>query len=130
MMNNLLIRWLVIISIGLAGAGLLTGGAAYSQARSGAPVVVSGRLEVLVIDNFNQGIATMAYFLHADNGSVYELQFGASPPENLSTGQRVTVTGYVESNKLRVDTLKPEPNAAMPAAGCDMAAFRLQSVAV
>ena len=120
-MNSSLIKWPVIASIILAWAGLLAGVTASSQEAGGAPVVITGRLEVQVIDNFNQGIATMVYFLHADNGSVYELQFSGSPPEHLSTGQRATVTGHVESNKLRVDNLKPDPDAIMPAAGYGMA---------
>ncbi len=125
-----LIKLPVIVSMILVWVSLLTGATASSQEGGGASVVVTGRLEVLVTDYFNQGISTTSYLLHVDNGPVYELQFRDSPPEQLSTGQRVTVTGHIiEGNQLRVDNLTPDPDAAMPSTGYDLASLRPQSVA-
>ena len=120
-----LIKLTVIVSMILVWASLLIGATASSQEGSGTSVVVTGRLEVLVTDDFNQGISTTSYLLQVDNGPVYELQFSGSPPEHLSTGQRVTVTGHIiKGNKLRVDNLTSDPDAAIPPTGSNMAMRR------
>ncbi len=116
MKNNSLPKWPVIVAIVLAGINLLAGLSAYSQ-EGGTPITVTGRLQVRIIENFNQNTATTAYLLEADHGPVYELQFSNSPPENLHTGQAATVQGMVEDNQLRVDAITlqvPELVMTMP----------------
>ena len=115
-MNRSLVKWPGIVSILLVWAGLLAGINPSSQAGDSVPVVVTGRLEVMIIEGPEHDAITMDYFLQADNGPVYRLQFSADPPRGLTTGQQVAVTGYVESNTLQVDpdgiTLTPDNLAA------------------
>ncbi|MFO1434003.1 MAG: hypothetical protein U1F76_28580 [Candidatus Competibacteraceae bacterium] len=97
----------------LVGASLLAATGAYSQGAG--PVTVNGSMEILVTDNFSRGTATTAYFLNANNGSTYELQFSGNPPANLDIYQPVIVTGWLDGNTLSVDTLVPDPdNVVMP----------------
>ncbi|MFO1434007.1 MAG: hypothetical protein U1F76_28600 [Candidatus Competibacteraceae bacterium] len=120
-MCNPLIRLPAIVSILLVCVGLFAGVTASSQEMGGAPVVVTGKLEVLVTDYFEKGVSTTTYLLHVDNGPVYELQFSGNPPTQLSTGQRVTVKGLVEGKKLQVDALTLDSAAVLPSADSDMA---------
>ncbi|MFO1434004.1 MAG: DNRLRE domain-containing protein [Candidatus Competibacteraceae bacterium] len=108
----------VIVLLPLIWLGLLAGVTAHGQ-EGGMPISVTGRLEVLISDDFDRETSITSYFLQVDNGPVYELQFNDNPPTHLSTGQRVTAEGYVEGNTLRVETLAEDsdPSTAMLIAG-------------
>ena len=107
-------NWQVILMTLLVVAGLLAGVTASSQG-VGTPVTVNGSVEILVTDNFTQGAATTSYFINADNGPTYELQFSGSPPTDLDIDQPVIVTGQLDGDTLWVDTLAPDPDyVAMP----------------
>ncbi len=114
MMKNALTKWPLMAAIVFAWISLFASVAAYSQ-EGGTPVTVTGSLDVQIIEDLNQETAAMAYFLQADTGSVYELQFSSSSPADLKTGQLVTVQGIAEGNQLRVDTITLQPpDQAMP----------------
>ncbi len=107
-------KWQVILMTLLVGVCLLVTTGAYSQ-EDEAPITVAGTLEVMIAEDFRQAgqeqVIGMSYSLHADSGVTYELQFAAiSPPPDLSTGQRATVTGIANGATLWVDTFTPDPN--------------------
>lgn len=113
------LKYYLILATLLVLASLLVAPAKVYSQTTGAPVVATGTLEVLTADGL-QGQVSMSYLLHTDNdGPVYELLFTTSPPPaDLVNGQRVTVTGTAEGNRLSVETLKLlTPDAKLPVTG-------------
>jgi len=113
------LKYLLFLATLLVLASLLAApGTAYSKSHDES-VVVTGTMEVIVADT-PQGQVIMTYFLHEDNSTqIYELLFTTiSPPENLTGGQQVTVTGIPEGNQLQVETIElPKPNGKLPVVG-------------
>jgi hypothetical protein len=100
----------LIISAGLFLA-LPTGAMAHEH--TGAPErFVDGTLEIVHIDEADQGQSRFAYFLltaegdgPGNSGAAFELRFERTPPADLQTGDRLNVRGRAVGRNLWVDDI-------------------------
>ncbi len=111
--------WLMIL---LIGASLFTTAKVHGEDEE-APITVTGLLVVKIAEDLRvegqEQMVNMTYLLYADNSITYDLQFVGFPaPDDLRTGQRITVVGLANGATLWVDTLTLDSNPPIvPAVG-------------
>jgi len=87
----------LLLAAGIAGAKPIT----FAPADTGKPVVLEGRLDVLVED-YSDGHSRQRHFLETSQGRV-ELTFARTPAQTLSSGARVRVNGQARGDVLALD---------------------------
>ena len=87
----------LLLAAGVAGAKSVT----FAPADAGKPVVLEGRLDVLVED-YPDGHSRQRHFLETSQGRV-ELTFARKPTQQLSSGARVRVHGQAQGDALALD---------------------------
>lgn len=93
-----------------AGLALVAGSAnAQSAAPSDAtPLILEGDLEIVHIDQFDQGRSRFGYFLlpdDSDSSEAIELEFSRGAPKSLKPGSRINIKGKAKGRKFWVDDI-------------------------
>lgn len=72
------------------------------------PEAITGKLEVLQIDDFENHKGEIRYYVHDEKkGKRFQLKFKGKPPENLRTGAFVRVRGQFDHGHLNIKTDDP-----------------------
>ena len=121
-----LVRWGVAAAISaVLAVGLALDQAAAQESEPGAPIEVTGEIDVLHIDDFEHGRSYHRYVLHdAASGRQFDLTFGRGAPEGLLSGDVLTVRGSARGRVIEVhETIAAMGGASTEAdAGADAAA--------
>lgn len=115
--------WIAIaVSAGLFFA--LPSWSAASEHQSAPERLVEGTLEIVHIDEVDQGQSRFAYFLLTDegdgpgrSGAAFELRFQRTPPPGLQTGDRLSVRGRAVGRNLWVDDIAAADQEGSAGAG-------------
>ena len=69
------------------------------------PFEVTGELDVIIKENFDQGRFAHDYFLRDEDGhGWYQLEFERTPPAHWRSGQRLRARGQPQGRKFRVES--------------------------
>ncbi|HLG18424.1 MAG TPA: hypothetical protein VI895_01245 [Bdellovibrionota bacterium] len=75
------------------------------------PSRITGRLEILQVDNFENPVDEKMYLLEDSvSHKIFQLHFPGEPPAGLSTGSTISVQGKVEGSEIYLDSV-PLPAA-------------------
>ncbi len=122
-----LVRWAVAAAMSaVLAVGLAIDRAAAQEAPPGAPIEVTGEVDVLHIDDFERGRSSHRYVLHdAASGRQFDLTFGRGAPKGLLSGDVLTVRGNARGRAIDVhETIAAMGGASTEAdAGADAAAL-------
>ncbi len=122
-----LVRWGVAAAMSAVLAfGLAIDRAAAQEAGSGAPIEVTGEVDVLHIDDYARGRSSYRYVLHdAASGKQFDLTFARAAPKGLLSGDVLTVRGNARGRAIEVhETIAAMGGASTEAdAGADAAAL-------
>ncbi|HLG18365.1 MAG TPA: Ig-like domain-containing protein, partial [Bdellovibrionota bacterium] len=67
---------------------------------------ITGRLEIIQVDNFDNPIEEKIYLLEDSvSHQTFELYFAGEPPANLSTGSTISVQGWVEGSAIYLEAV-------------------------
>ena len=97
----------------LLGSAFLASSAAAQGSHDGAPVSVTGVLELLTEDDFDHDRADTFFVLRERRSKKrFKLRFRQLPPGHLRHGQHVSVHGRAHGHRIEVDQVVSAPDAA------------------
>ncbi len=118
-----LVKW----GIAAAMSAVLAVGLGFDRAaaqEAGAPIEVTGEVDVLHIDDYARGRSWYRYVLHdAASGKQFDLKFGRGAPKGLLSGDVLTVRGNARGRAIEVhETIAAMGGESTGDAGADAAA--------
>ncbi len=109
-----------LICLTLLASPAITWASPPEWAMTGKAAEVTGELEVLYFDDFENHRGSKKYFIHDKNqGKRFELEFEGKPPKDATTGSFARVRGQAQDEQIYLATDDPssfEPLATTPAA--------------